>query len=79
MGTPVHMATTAKISESAPRAHRDQAGQAGIATRCPSTIPPRMLTCMARPQCCTDAPEALKRIPPDIKYTYLHNIGFLSG
>ena len=53
----MHMATTAKISESAPRAHRDQAGQAGIATRCPSTIPPRMPTCMARPQCCTDAPE----------------------
>ena len=58
--TPVHTTTTARTSESALSAGQDQTGPAGTDTRRPSTTPPMIPTCMARPQYTTDAP--VKRV-----------------
>ena len=54
--TPVHTTTAARSSEIPSSAGRDKTAPAGTDTRCPSTAPPMIPTCMARPQYNTDAP-----------------------
>ena len=42
----MHTTTTARPSESAPRAHGDRAGQADTITQSPGIAPPRIQACM---------------------------------